>query len=594
MAEAPSYQRLGLMTRSMSRPTDYAARESIATTNNLINVIDNMYAKVSRQAAVEAEYAGIEYGAENPITLQQLKDSALRGEDPTDRFDTSTIFGRAAKASALEVLDNELTYEGRTRFATLDAELKAGKVDLTEYAERMNAVTAGLSGAAQEASPALAAKIRAELGVTAASYFQQYGAEVQKRRDAQLEASYAVSINAKIDSLPLDLEGVLNNPALKLADAKVINEFIEQHKNSSYNTILTKAAEAQYTETKITSVQNNIGESLDKGYQSFIVNKAQFLEDAGEYARLVSRNEKTNNPVVDVLIGRMTNEQRMATAKQILDIERTRLNDIDAANARQDKINSDRADQIKGDLLIALQQRDPTQGSILDDSEFAASLTELRLLDSGAAFDILDAGNKIDYGTNVTVPSTKRKLQQLYARNDLSIDDVIANMTELNGDDITDFTQKAKALQDEENRIALSYVAGQIDYDEDAVNLGENDPNYKLSKLYAKIKGNLHEASLEAKNAGEDFDAMVFAKSEVELLDQEITKVIKEKIQKAGASALASINSVLKKNRVQPYATMQEALDALEDLPSGQEFYGLPNTTTSNYMNKLRKALEEE
>jgi len=590
--EAPTYQRLGLMTRSMSRPTDFAARESLALQKNILTAIDNMYAKVSKSAAIEAEYKGIEYGAENPITLEQIEESALRGQDVTQKFDTSTIFGRAARESALGVLDNELTYEGRTRFAQLDAELRAGRVDLTEYAEQMNAVTAGLSGAAQEASPALAAKIRAELGVTAASYFQSYGAEVQKKRDVQFEASYAVSINGARQAIPRELEGVLNTPLLAQADAETISTYINQFKKKTYTSILTKAYEGQYSATKITTLQDNINQDIETALSSFVLNKAQFQDDAGEFASMVSANKPTGNPVVDNIVGSMTNAQRLATASQIQEIERSRLGDIDAADARADEINTERANQIKGNLLIALKEHNPTEGPIRDIPAFSELLEELRLIDPNSAFDIIDAGYATNFGQNRTDDGVKQALQIAYARNELSIDDVIANIDNLNGEDLVDFTNKAQSLQNKENQIALSFVAGEIDFNEDVQNLSEDDPNYKLSQLYAQIKGNLHKASLEAANEGADFDAMVFAQSELDLLGEEIKTVIKEKAVKAGTLALKNINSILKQNNTQTFGTMEEALDYLDGLASGKDFFGIPFTTVSNYKNKIEKALE--
>jgi len=595
--EAPTYQRMGLMTRSLRPATDYAARESIALQQNIITQIDSMYANTVKQAAVEAEYKGTEYGAANPVTLQQIIDSNETGEDPLAKFDTDTIFGRAARASALGVFENELTYEGRTTFAALDQELRAGKVDISEYARRMDAVTAGLSGAAQEASPALAAKIRAELGVTAASYFTSYGAEVQKKQDKQLSASYTIGIASDLNELPNQLQAILNNPALQ--QDNVTNENIMQLIQTlgveKSRSITNKALSAEYSSAAMKTLGNEIEAAFTSSLQEFVINKAVFEEDAGEFAYQILKKQPTGNRVVDAIVAQSSDGERRAIFTEIQTLERQRLSDIDAADARLDEQNTERSNQIKGELIISLQAHDPTQGPISEEANFKNMWQELRQIDPGAAADILDKGIKTNFGTNVTDENAKRSLQVAYAQNRLSFDDILDNIDLLSGDDLIDFTDKAQALQSKENQVALSYVAGQIDYDEDAQNVSESDPNYKMSKLYARIKGNIHEASLAAANAGEDFDAMSFAKSELELLDTEISDAIREKTLKAGSNALKSINNQLKNLNMPALSDMQQALDYLEGLSRNDDFFQkVPQPAVSNYMDKLRKALEVE
>lgn len=595
--EAPTYQRMGLMTRSLRPATDYAARESIALQQTIINQIDSMYANTVKQAAVEAEYKGTEYGAANPVTLQQIIDSNETGEDPLAKFDTDTIFGRAARASALEVFENELTYEGRTSFAILDQELRAGKVDISEYARRMDAVTAGLSGAAQEASPALAAKIRAELGVTAASYFTSYGAEVQKKQDKQLSASYTIGIASDINELPNQMQALLNNPALQQEDVTYENimEFIQTYGVEKSRSITNKALSAEYSSAAMKTLGNEIETAFTASLQEFVINKSVFEEDAGEFAYQILKKQPTGNRVVDAIIAQSSDGERRAIFTEIQTMERQRLSDIDAADARLDEQNTERSNNLKGELLIALQAHDPAQGPIANDNDFKKMWQELKQIDPEAAADVAEKGISTNFGTNVTVERVKRELQLKYAQNDLSFDDILASADLLNGDDLVEFTNKARALQNNENRIALSYVAGQIDYDEDAQNVAESDPNYKLSKLYSRIKGNLHEASLEAENASQDFDAMAFAKSELELLDTEISKTIREKTLKAGNNALININNQLKNLNLPEMNDMQEALDYLQGLGKNDPFFQkIPKPAVSNYMDKLSKALEVE
>ena len=586
---APTYQRMGNMTAGFGRLTNAAGQERDRLASVLTSTIDDLYARTFRQASIDAEIKGAEYGAENPVTLKQIEDATKSGVDPMERFDTSTIFGRAAKETALTVFNNELTYQGRTTFALLDNDLRSQKADLREYFTQMNAVTAGLASAAEEASPQLGAKIRAELGVTAASYFQSYATEVRDKNEKQFKASSTISIADDMNHLTRDLTGFLKSlEGLDTDGSMVIQQITEFAKNKN-ESILAKAYAAEYTSSEINQLSKTLQQEMQTSLQEFIINQAQFTNDPGAFADAISKNEDTGNAVINGINNKLQLDQRRKVVAEIRQIERQLLQDEDAKQNRIDKQNEKDAKKLKGTILFKLS------GAVSGNEvpEISEDIQRLLTLDPEKAADVMKVARESNFGRDISDPNRVSYLATEYAKGRLSYDDVLEAIPYLSPADTIDFTNKADALENDELKAAMRLVAGTMEYSPDALFLvEEGDPNFKKRAMYEKILGLATDALYQSKLDGTDFNAKDFVIAEMDKMPDEIEDAKNQLIINAGNSSLNVINTYQRNNNL-PILTFDQAIEEIRKQQNNKKIFGkAADVMTGSYLPKLQRAKE--
>jgi len=147
------------------------------------------------EAAEVAKRKGMEYGAENAPTLQQLEDAIsgepeppqLSGPVPGDEF---TYFGQAARAEALKQVQVNLEVAGRQTIDDLRLRALNGEIRPDQLRSEISAAIMGISEAASDESPAAGRSLRASLSTVGNSAYVEaskfYIGEARKARDAQI------------------------------------------------------------------------------------------------------------------------------------------------------------------------------------------------------------------------------------------------------------------------------------------------------------------------------------------------------------------------------------------------------------------------
>ena len=195
----------------MPQVTTVGLQEAARTTQTLTQNLDRLANFAFRQAEVEAQVKGAEYGALNAPTQQQLDDAIAAGEDVTQIVpgDTSTVFGRAARATALDAITTQFEAEARKAIVGLQTEFENENISLDEMGASMQDFLATQTDIMRRISPQAATKFSASVGIVTNSAYLA-AAKEQAKRD---RADYEIQLRSDIDVIIRNAETVVKGGA---------------------------------------------------------------------------------------------------------------------------------------------------------------------------------------------------------------------------------------------------------------------------------------------------------------------------------------------------------------------------------------------
>lgn len=207
----PRYQRAGVRISGMPEVTTIGLQESARTSQTLAQSMDRLANFAFRQAEVEAKVRGEEYGALNAPSQKQLQDAIAAGEDVSEIIpgDTSTVFGRAARGTALEAVTSQFEIEARKQIVALQTAFENEEISLDDLGASMQDLVATQTDVVRRISPQAATKFSASVGlVTNSAYLA--AAKQQANRD---RADYEIQLRSDIDTIMLNAETVVKGGA---------------------------------------------------------------------------------------------------------------------------------------------------------------------------------------------------------------------------------------------------------------------------------------------------------------------------------------------------------------------------------------------
>ena len=169
----PKYQKAGVAISRMPNVSTIGLQESSRTSQVLAQSLDRLANFAFRQAEVEAQVAGKEYGATNAPTIEQLKHAVSSGAEADQVLpgDQSTVFGRAARSTALDSISMEMELSARESIAQLQAQFENNEIDLPTLQLSMETMSSEQSQILRRISPLAAQKYTASVGVIANSAY---------------------------------------------------------------------------------------------------------------------------------------------------------------------------------------------------------------------------------------------------------------------------------------------------------------------------------------------------------------------------------------------------------------------------------------
>jgi len=157
MAELPRYRRPGVLLAEFPRSDPVHIKEATRGSLQLNESLNRLSSWAYEQAAKEAHAAGEQYGAENPVTPQQLLDGtaslAQRG----------SIYGEAARGIQLDALTTDVEIEAQGRLSDIKGRAEAGELDAIGAMSEIKDVQDGYAEALRKVDPKASNKFRARV-----------------------------------------------------------------------------------------------------------------------------------------------------------------------------------------------------------------------------------------------------------------------------------------------------------------------------------------------------------------------------------------------------------------------------------------------
>lgn len=191
----------------MPEVTTVGLQQAARTTQALTQNLDRLASFAFRQAEVEAQVKGREYGALNAPSAQQLEDAMALGEDVSQIVpgDTSTVFGRAARGTALDAIAVQFESEARKTIVDLQTQFENENISLDQMGSSMQDLLATQTDIVRRISPQAATKFSASMGVVTNSAYLA-AAKEQAKRD---RADYEIRLRSNIDAILLNAETIV-------------------------------------------------------------------------------------------------------------------------------------------------------------------------------------------------------------------------------------------------------------------------------------------------------------------------------------------------------------------------------------------------
>jgi hypothetical protein len=203
----PLYQKAGVQLAAIPQMTTVGIQESARTAQSLSSALDRLSSFAFKQAEIKAQVEGKEYGAINAPTKEQIEDAKKSGEDISTVLpgDKTTVFGRAARATAIDSLSLDMEMSARKEIATLQAQFEAGTIGLNEMQSSLESLSKTHQEILNQVSPLAAQKFAASIGVISNSAYLA----AAKDMAAQNKKDEKISILESVQTFIRDVETIV-------------------------------------------------------------------------------------------------------------------------------------------------------------------------------------------------------------------------------------------------------------------------------------------------------------------------------------------------------------------------------------------------
>jgi hypothetical protein len=203
MAELPRYRRDGLLTAVAPQIQGVGLQESARSSQALSQAMDRVSNFALKRMEQQAKVEGMQYGAANAPTPEQLAKAKASGQDIQDLLpgDQFTVFGSSARAVAVELITTNMEMQARESVTAAQSAFETGSLDLPGLQAELANIEDAYSSVLSEVSPAASAKFRASIGLIGNSAFLS-AAKSQATKDRKdLEISYRLGVDSLISNV---------------------------------------------------------------------------------------------------------------------------------------------------------------------------------------------------------------------------------------------------------------------------------------------------------------------------------------------------------------------------------------------------------
>lgn len=311
MAELPRYRRDALLPAVTQGVQGVGLQESARASQTLTEAMDRVSRAAFQVAEQQAKIEGIEFGAANAPTLEQLRIAKAQGQDleemlPGDQF---SVFGSQARAAALNLLTTNMEKEARESITALQVGYENNSVSLSDMQVGLATIEDSYSSVLAEVSPAASAKFRASISLAGNAAFLAAAKTEAARSKADQEIISRANIDLSIQSIPSIVQsGGTIDPVTK--ELVTVDEHVDAIRASILSSALliddptlaqTKldALDAALEEAKITAVVSSVMTSPAAGLRA--IEGKGVLPDAEAQAILMNMSSEQRIKVYEEL-----------------------------------------------------------------------------------------------------------------------------------------------------------------------------------------------------------------------------------------------------------------------------------------------------
>ena len=316
MAELPRYQPTGYLPADVPRLDFANIKESIAMTQGINASLDRLAGFAFKEAAEKAQREGLQYGAENMPSAEQVMRAMEEGKSPSELFaKPGTIFGDAARKVQAGQLRSELEVLGRQELAKLSATVETGTFDLKEVQTTIKSLTSGYARAISSVDAEEGLKFRSSMAtagnavyVKATENFAKIIAEgkVVLANDALAATSTIIADTLKSENDPTMLSNRIKSERSRVYDAAIqtgkpefVKSSMEDFNKKVLNAIVDYTISPTFADTPSQAIK--LIESGDFGKLSEVMKtvdrnklKKAYIDRIGEEATMYKRASELN------------------------------------------------------------------------------------------------------------------------------------------------------------------------------------------------------------------------------------------------------------------------------------------------------------
>jgi len=360
MAELPRYQMMGIPVPGMPQLDFAAQQERARLAGGLSESLNRISQFAFKEATKEAEIKGMQYGAENPVTKEQISEAMKEGRSPQELLqERGTSFGDAARAVQVAQLRNELEVSARNDFATISAGIEANKyTNINDVKSTIDGITEGYANVIRGLDPVAAIRFRQSVTVAGNAVYAKAADRVAKLNTAAIKDSAGVALQATTSiisdtfAVEQDQDNVMARVAL---ERKRVADIALQVGDPAFYTSTMK----EFDKKLIKSMSDQLIKSglkpadalmaIDKGnvgnMSSLLKNRVvdkellqkAYLSDLGEQVQVMERTKKLEEEKrrdeglsirMDLYSGRITGSVAISRLRAIGDISSEELKSI--------------------------------------------------------------------------------------------------------------------------------------------------------------------------------------------------------------------------------------------------------------------------
>ena len=510
-------------TRAYQGASGVGIREAQRTSNILTSALNDMSNYFAKKAGVQAEIEGAEFGAKNPITEEQLRDSIATGGDIQEQLgDNSTIFGRSQRKAQLSILESELELSAKRQMSSIISNATVNNLDPGEVADQLDVVTNEFTKLSSGLSAISGQRIFASLNTASAGKYSTYNQSYATARFSEIKAKKIAIVSHNLDAVSDEVSSIIST----VQDDEDLGKKLLSYEQVTKTKILENLSGVGTKATTFTSNFKTVEDNILLAKNNFIITNAVRSDSELALVKAINSNNynKINPKVVRVLktmdadeITKLKESLRTEAVKQTQDIENENKATI---LANMDKI-FDANTNFYEFLATGDKKQAQEQINIIKQYDIKKAEILQEKLSQGKS-----SRSESDASTLIT-------LNQKKDAGTLTYEDLSKSTSLLTTEDIIKFNQGIVANEDKELNSALVSLSGLLNTEfpgftaKTMETVIKNDGYSKPRAIYQRIKGRLEDLKRNAVQSGTEIDLVSEMQNMVSSVSIEITEKLK-------------------------------------------------------------------